>query len=165
MPTSWYYSFWWKTCLVKYGLRYTNGCCWKKHSPYENNRTQNMSVNSWSICIVVKFIYLFFTHANHPMYYIICLCMSVCSCNHLGLTTQPAFVLLAYTSLADSRTLLKQLLTCLDFILDSEDLFCWYKQKKWFLWTITAPQAAENHGDEWGLSWYLRWGIYSSIPT
>ena len=92
-------------------------------------------------------------------------CAWVCACNHLGLTTQAAFVLLAYTSLADSRTLLKQLLTCLDFILDSEDLFCCYKQKKWFLWTITAPQAAENHGDEWGLSWYLRWAIYSSIPT
>ena len=24
-----------------------------------------------------------------------------------------------------------------------------------------ATQAAENHGDEWGLTWYLRWGIYS----
>ena len=37
-----------------------------------------MSVNSWSTCVVVNFIYLFFTHANHPMCYIICLCMSVC---------------------------------------------------------------------------------------
>ena len=32
---------------------------------------------------------------------------------------------------------------------------------KWFLWTMGAAQAAENHGDEWGLTWYLRWGIYS----
>ena len=22
-----------------------------------------------------------------------------------------------------------------------------------------------NHGDEWGLTWYLGWGIYTSIPT
>ena len=26
---------------------------------------------------------------------------------------------------------------------------------KWFLWTMTAAQAAENHGDERGLTWYL----------
>ena len=41
-----------------------------------------------------------------------------------------SFVLLAYVSLAASRTLLQQLLACLNFILDSEDLFCWYKRKK-----------------------------------
>ena len=41
-----------------------------------------------------------------------------------------SFVLVAHTSLADSRTLLQQLLACLNFTLDSEDLFCWYKQKK-----------------------------------
>ena len=29
--------------------------------------------------------------------------------------------------------------------------------KKWFLWTMVAAQAAENHGDEWGLTWYLQW--------
>ena len=28
-----------------------------------------------------------------------------------------------------------------------------------------AAQAAKNHGDEWGLTWYLRWGIYTSILT
>ena len=38
-----------------------------------------------------------------------------------------SFVLLAYASLAASRTLLQQLLACLNFTLDSEDLFCWYK--------------------------------------
>ena len=38
-----------------------------------------------------------------------------------------SFVLLAYTSLAASGTLLKQLLACLNFTLDSEDLFCWHK--------------------------------------
>ena len=37
------------------------------------------------------------------------------------------FVLVAYASLAASRTLLQQLLACLNFTLDSEDLFYWYK--------------------------------------
>ena len=41
-----------------------------------------------------------------------------------------SFVLVAYASLAASRILLQRLLACLNFILDSEDLFCWYKQKK-----------------------------------
>ena len=76
-----------------------------------------------------------------------------------------SFVLLAYASWAASRTLLQWLLACLNFTLDSEDSFCWYKQKKLFLWTMAAAQGAENHGDEWGLTWYLRWGIYTSIPT
>ena len=40
-----------------------------------------------------------------------------------------SFVLVAYASLAASRTLLQRLLACLNFTLDS-DLFCWYKQKK-----------------------------------
>ena len=35
-----------------------------------------------------------------------------------------SFVLLAYASLAASRTLLQRLLACLNFTLDSEDLFC-----------------------------------------
>ena len=39
------------------------------------------------------------------------------------------FVILEYVSLAASRTLLQQLLTCLKFTLDSEDLSIWYKQK------------------------------------
>ena len=43
------------------------------------------------------------------------------------------FVLVAYASLVASRTLLQQLLAYLYFTLDSEDLFCWYKQEKWFL--------------------------------
>ena len=41
-----------------------------------------------------------------------------------------SFVLLAYASLAAQRTLLQRLLACLNFTLDSEDLFCWYKRKK-----------------------------------
>ena len=36
-------------------------------------------------------------------------------------------VLVAYARLAASRTLLQRLLACLNFTLDSEDLFCWYK--------------------------------------
>ena len=38
-----------------------------------------------------------------------------------------SFVLVAYASSAASRTLLQRLLVCLNFTLDSEDLFCWYK--------------------------------------
>ena len=41
-----------------------------------------------------------------------------------------SFVLLAHASLAASRTLLQQLLVCLNFTLDSEDLFYWYNRKK-----------------------------------
>ena len=44
-----------------------------------------------------------------------------------------SFVSLAYVSLAASRTLWQRLLACLNFTLDSEDLFCWYKRKKRFL--------------------------------
>ena len=76
-----------------------------------------------------------------------------------------SFVLWAYVSLTASRTLLQWLLACLNFTLESEDLSFWYKRKKWFLWTMAAAQAAENHGDQWGLTWYFRWGIYTLIPT
>ena len=38
-----------------------------------------------------------------------------------------SFVLLAYASLAASRTLLQRLLACLNFTLESEDLSFWYK--------------------------------------
>ena len=44
-----------------------------------------------------------------------------------------SFVLLAYISLAASRTLLQWLLACLNFTLESEDLSFWYKRKKRFL--------------------------------
>ena len=57
-----------------------------------------------------------------------------------------SFVLLAYASLAASRTLWQQLLACLNFTLGSEDLSFQCKWKKWFLWTMAAAQAAENHG-------------------
>ena len=76
-----------------------------------------------------------------------------------------SFVLLAYASLAGSRTLLQQLLACLNFTLESKNVSLWCKQNNWFLWTMAAAQAAENHGDEWVLIWYFLWGIYTSIPT
>ena len=60
------------------------------------------------------------------------------------------FCFISISSLAASRTLLQQLLTCLNFTLDSENLSFWCKQKRWFLWTMAAAQAAKNHGDEWG---------------
>ena len=69
-----------------------------------------------------------------------------------------SFVLLAYASLTASKIVLQGLLACLNFTLDPEDLFFWYKRKKWFLWTMAAAQAAKNHGDEWGLRCYLPWG-------
>ena len=47
-----------------------------------------------------------------------------------------SFVFLAEASLAASRTLLQQLLACLNFTLESENLSLWYKQKSGFdeLW-------------------------------
>ena len=74
-----------------------------------------------------------------------------------------SFVLLVYTNFPASRTLLVRLLACLNFTLDSEDLSFWYKRKKRFLWTLATPQAAESHGDEWGLAWYFWWGIYNQF--
>ena len=45
-----------------------------------------------------------------------------------------SFVLVAYASCQTCKnpfaTLLQRLLACLNFTLDSEDLFCWYKRKK-----------------------------------
>ena len=43
------------------------------------------------------------------------------------------FVLLAYASLAASRTLFQRLLACLNFTLQSKDHSLWYKRKKGFL--------------------------------
>ena len=44
-----------------------------------------------------------------------------------------SYFLLAYASLAASRTFLQRLLACLNFTLESEDSSVWYKQKQWFL--------------------------------
>ena len=41
-----------------------------------------------------------------------------------------SFILLAYVSLAASRTLLQRFLALLNFTLESEDLSFWYRQKK-----------------------------------
>ena len=41
-----------------------------------------------------------------------------------------SFVLLAYASLVASKTLLQQLLSCLIFTFEAEDLSFWYKRKK-----------------------------------
>ena len=30
---------------------------------------------------------------------------------------------------------------------------------------MAAAQVVENHGDEWGLTWYLPWGLYTSFLT
>ena len=75
-------------------------------------------------------------------------------------------ILLPYASLVASRTLLQLLLACLNFNLDSKSLYCWYKRKNWFLWTMAAAaEVAENHEDEWGLTWYLKWGTMHQFQT
>ena len=38
------------------------------------------------------------------------------------------------------------------------DSFCWYKEKKWFLWVMVAAQAAKNHGNKWLLTLILNCG-------
>ena len=69
-----------------------------------------------------------------------------------------SFVLVAYASLADWRTLLKQLPACLNFTLDLEDLLFCFKQKNNFsqLWqqhkqlkTMQMSQAWPDIYDKW----------------
>ena len=67
-------------------------------------------------------------------------------------------------NLAALRNFLQWLSACLNSTLDAEDLFCWHKQRKWFLWAIAAKQAAENHRQEWGLTWYFWSRTCASIP-
>ena len=64
------------------------------------------------------------------------------------------FVLVADANLAVSRILLQCLLACRNLTLDSEDLFCWCKQKSDFYelwqhttWTPTHKfhQQQQNH--------------------
>ena len=38
------------------------------------------------------------------------------------------------------------------------ELYFTQAELKWFLWTM-----AENYGDEWSLTWYLQWGIFSKL--
>ena len=63
-----------------------------------------------------------------------------------------SLILLAYVSLAASRTLLEWFLACLNFTLDFEDLCFWYNRNQWFLWAMVAAQAAENYQHEWDLT-------------
>ena len=60
-----------------------------------------------------------------------------------------------FVSFKNQRAIFQWLLACLNFTLESEDLFYWYKQKKRFLWTMEAAKSAENHGDEWGMHWCI----------
>ena len=62
-----------------------------------------------------------------------------------------SFVLLAYASLVASRTLLQQLLVCLNFILDSEDLSFTYKQKSDFyeLWQLHKQLKTMEMSEAW----------------
>ena len=78
---------------------------------------------------------------------------------------RPFFCLISIHRFGNFKNSFKQLLACLNFTLDSNDLFCWCKQNNWYLRAMAAGQVAENHEDEWGLTWYFRWVIYPSIPT
>ena len=75
-----------------------------------------------------------------------------------------SFVLLAYASLAYSITFCNN--TSLFGLSFKLRRFILHGQtKKWLLWTMTAAQADENHGDEWDLIWCVQWEINISIPT
>ena len=73
-----------------------------------------------------------------------------------------SFGLFAYACLAASRTFLQRLLACLNFPLDSEDLFCWYKKsdlsKLWQLHkqlkTTMTSEAWPDTYDEGYLHWF-----------
>ena len=62
-----------------------------------------------------------------------------------------SFVLLAYASLEASRTLLHQLLACLNFTLDLGDLGCWYKWKSDFfeLWQQHKQLKSMERSGAW----------------
>ena len=78
-----------------------------------------------------------------------------------------SFVLLAYASLAASRTLLQRLIACLNFTLESEDFY--------FLFGTSEKHDFMNYGSStssckpW--KWmrldlmFSMWYIYTSIPT
>ena len=81
-----------------------------------------------------------------------------------------SLVLVAYASLATSRTISEWLLTILNFTFDSQYLLCWYKQKRWFLSTVAAAQAADKQLKTMEISkvWpdtYNEGYIYTSIST
>ena len=74
-------------------------------------------------------------------------------------------LLLVYKILTASRTLLQQLLACLNLTLNSKDLLFWCKWKKVISMNCDSTQAAENHGKWMRLDLILKWGIYTSIST
>ena len=41
----------------------------------------------------------------------------------------------------------------------------YFSFRRFILLVQTKKVISLNHGDEWSLTWYLRWGIYTSIPT
>ena len=78
------------------------------------------------------------------------------------------FISIKQKSLAASRTLLQQLLACLNFTLDSERLFFWYKQKSDFyeLWQQHKQMKTMEMSNAWPDSYiegYIY--IYISEPT
>ena len=76
------------------------------------------------------------------------------------------FDLVVCASLATSRTLLQPQITSLcELSFRFRISILLVQTKKWFLWTMAAAKAPENHGDDWGLTWYFPWGIYKWIPT
>ena len=76
-----------------------------------------------------------------------------------------SFVLVAYASLADWRTLLKQLLACLNFTLDLEDLFFCFKQKSNFsqLWQQHKQLKTMQMSEAWP-DIYDKWYIHQLQP-
>ena len=49
--------------------------------------------------------------------------------------------------------------------LNTIDLHCYYKYRKWFLWVMPQIKAVVIHRNEWSLTWYFWWEIYTSIPN
>ena len=68
-----------------------------------------------------------------------------------------SFALLAYVNLAASRILLQQLLACLNFTLESEDLSLWYIQKNDFyeLWQQHKQRKTKEMNEAWPDIFYV----------
>ena len=75
------------------------------------------------------------------------------------------FFLLAYASFATSKPLFATITSVSELYFRSRRFILLVQIKKWFLWAMATAQAAENLGDEWGLTWYLRCGLYTLIAT
>ena len=66
-----------------------------------------------------------------------------------------SFVLIEYASLRASRTFLQQLLACLNFTLKTKKVICMNYGSCTRSWYLLDTY----------LTWHLRWGIFTSIPT